>query len=189
MTARRLPSARGWCSRTVPGGGPSASGWRALRLEPPKLPDAISVATPASPSCHSTKAQSISRHRATVSPATAPARETCRTGKRAQIAGCKFVHVCVVRTPHLRPTSRSSRTRWGLTAAGLSAPRVLLLRCARHHCQTGHERQPRRRYRLGCLCRRLPRSGLRHLRTRPYRPRTNGKAVALDPRYLLSGRA
>ena len=64
----------------------------------------------------------------------------------------------------------------------LPRPRARLVRAPRRHRRAGHDRQ-----RLGLPQPRLPprlrRAGLRHLRTRPYTPRTNGKAE----RFIQTG--
>ncbi|MGZ6639685.1 MAG: integrase core domain-containing protein [Solirubrobacteraceae bacterium] len=80
---------------------------------------------------------------------------------------------------------RSPRRREGDHGGRLPAPRRRSLRRLRHPGRAADDRQ-RRRYRAtihALACKAL---GIKHLRTRPYRPRTNGKAERFI-RTMLGG--
>jgi transposase InsO family protein/transposase len=111
-------------------------------------------------------------------------KKTRRNGKRVGVAGWEFVHVCVDDATRLAYVEvlddEKGRTAAGFlrravafyAAHGITVERVLsdngaCYRSAIH----------------AVACRAL---GLRHLRTRPYRPRTNGKAERFI-RTLLAG--
>ena len=84
------------------------------------------------------------------------------------------------------PTPRCSPTRKPTTAARLPPPSRRLLPPPRHHRRTRPHRQrqpPTVAIVHALACRPL---GIRHLRTRPYRPQTNGKAERFI-RTLLNG--
>ncbi len=96
-------------------------------------------------------------------------------GRYLGTAGWEFVHVCVDDATRLAYAEVLSDER-GPTAAALPQTRLPLVRGARDHRHSSHERQRL----LLPLSRSTPKPavelGLRHLRTQPYRPRTNGKA-------------
>ena len=81
---------------------------------------------------------------------------------------------------------RSPRRREGHHRDRLPAPRRRVLRAPRHHRRAAAHRQrlaPTARPSTRIACRAL---GIRHLRTRPYRPQTNGKAERFI-RTMLGG--
>jgi transposase InsO family protein len=121
-------------------------------------------------------------HRVTASRASQ--KKTRRNGRRVGVAGWEFVHVCVDDATRLAyvevlddekgPTAAGFLTRAVAfyAAHGISVQRVLSDNGACYR-SVAH----------AVACRAL---GLRHLRTRPYRPRTNGKAERFI-RTLLGG--
>jgi transposase InsO family protein len=101
-------------------------------------------------------------------------KKTRRDGKRTGVAGWEFVHVCVDDATRLAYVEVLADEQ-GATAAGF------LRRAVRFYAGYGITVQRVMSDNGACYrsaihavaCRLL---GLRHLRTRPYRPRTNGKA-------------
>jgi transposase InsO family protein len=110
--------------------------------------------------------------------------KTRRNGKRTGVAGWEFVHVCVDDATRLAYVEVLSDEQ-GATAAGF------LQRAVRFYAGYGITVQRVMSDNGACYvsaihavaCRLL---GLRHLRTRPYRPRTNGKAERFI-RTMLGG--
>jgi transposase InsO family protein len=111
-------------------------------------------------------------------------KKTRRHGKRTGVAGWEFVHVCIDDATRLAYVEVLNDEK-GLTAAGflkravafyaahgITVERVMSDNGACYR-STAH----------AVCCRAL---GLRHLRTRPYRPRTNGKAERFI-RTMLAG--
>ena len=76
--------------------------------------------------------------------------------------------------PPASPSRRSCRTRRKRAPSPSSRPPSPITKPRRHR-HPGHDRQ-RRLLQSRRLRQRLPRLGLRHIRTRPYTPKTNGKA-------------
>ena len=111
-------------------------------------------------------------------------KKTRRTGKRVGIAGWEFVHVCVDDATRLAYVE-VLEDEMGLTAAGFLRRAVSFY--AAHGITVKQVMSDNgacyRSVAHAVACRAL---GLRHLRTRPYRPRTNGKAERFI-RTLLSG--
>jgi transposase InsO family protein len=111
-------------------------------------------------------------------------KKTRRNGKRIGVAGWEFVHVCVDDATRLAYVEVLSDEQ-GATAAGF------LRRAVRFYAGYGITVQRVMSDNGACYvsaihavaCRLL---GLRHLRTRPYRPRTNGKAERFI-RTMLGG--
>jgi transposase InsO family protein len=110
--------------------------------------------------------------------------KTRRAGKRVGVAGWEFVHVCVddaTRLAYVEVLADEKAT----TAAGFLRRAVAFYR--RHGINVERVMSDNGAcYRStihALACRAL---GLRHLRTRPYRPRTNGKAERFI-RTLLAG--
>jgi len=111
-------------------------------------------------------------------------KKTRRNGKRTGIAGWEYVHVCVDDATRLAYVEVLDNEQ-GATAAGF------LRRAVRFYAGYGITVQRVMSDNGACYlstihavaCRLL---GLRHLRTRPYRPRTNGKAERFI-RTLLGG--
>ncbi len=110
--------------------------------------------------------------------------KTRRHGRRTGVAGWEFVHVCVDDATRLAYVEVLSDEH-GATAAGF------LRRAIRFYASYGITVQRVMSDNGACYrstihalcCRRL---GLKHLRTRPYRPRTNGKAERFI-RTMLGG--
>ncbi len=110
--------------------------------------------------------------------------KTRRHGRRTGVAGWEFVHVCVDDATRLAYVEVLSDEH-GATAAGF------LRRAVRFYARYGITVQRVMSDNGACYrstihalcCRRL---GLKHLRTRPYRPRTNGKAERFI-RTMLGG--
>ena len=111
-------------------------------------------------------------------------KKTRRNGKRTGVAGWEYVHVCVDDATRLAYVEVLENEQ-GATAAGF------LRRAVRFYASYGIFVQRVMSDNGACYvsaihavaCRLL---GLRHLRTRPYRPRTNGKAERFI-RTLLGG--
>jgi transposase InsO family protein len=111
-------------------------------------------------------------------------KKTRRNGKRTGVAGWEFVHVCVDDATRLAYVEVLDDEQ-GATAAGF------LRRAVRFYASYGITVQRVMSDNGACYratihavaCRLL---GLKHLRTRPYRPRTNGKAERFI-RTLLGG--
>jgi transposase InsO family protein len=111
-------------------------------------------------------------------------KKTRRNGKRTGVAGWEYVHVCVDDATRLAYVEVLENEQ-GATAAGF------LRRAVRFYASYGITVQRVMSDNGACYvsaihavaCRLL---GLRHLRTRPYRPRTNGKAERFI-RTLLGG--
>ena len=111
-------------------------------------------------------------------------KKTRRDGKRTGVAGWEFVHVCVDDATRLAYVEVLDNEQ-GATAAGF------LRRAVRFYASYGITVQRVMSDNGACYvsaihavaCRLL---GLRHLRTRPYRPRTNGKAERFI-RTMLGG--
>jgi transposase InsO family protein len=111
-------------------------------------------------------------------------KKTRRNGKRTGVAGWEYVHVCVDDATRLAYVEVLDNEQ-GATAAGF------LRRAVRFYAGHGITVQRVMSDNGACYvsaihavaCRLL---GLRHLRTRPYRPRTNGKAERFI-RTLLGG--
>jgi transposase InsO family protein len=111
-------------------------------------------------------------------------KKTRRNGKRVGVAGWEFVHVCVDDATRLAYVEVLDDEK-GLTAAGF------LRRAVAFYAAHGITVQRVLSDNGACYrstihaiaCRAL---GLKHLRTRPYRPRTNGKAERFI-RTLLAG--
>ena len=110
--------------------------------------------------------------------------KTRRNGKRVGVAGWEFVHVCVDDATRLAYVEVLDNEQ-GVTAAGF------LRRAVRFYAGYGITVQRVMSDNGACYvsaihavaCRLL---GVRHLRTRPYRPRTNGKAERFI-RTMLGG--
>jgi len=111
-------------------------------------------------------------------------KKTRRNGRRTGVAGWEYVHVCVDDATRLAYVEVLENEQ-GATAAGF------LRRAVRFYASYGITVQRVMSDNGACYvsaihavaCRML---GLRHLRTRPYRPRTNGKAERFI-RTLLGG--
>jgi transposase InsO family protein len=111
-------------------------------------------------------------------------KKTRRNGRRTGVAGWEYVHVCVDDATRLAYVEVLENEQ-GATAAGF------LRRAVRFYASYGITVQRVMSDNGACYvsaihavaCRLL---GLRHLRTRPYRPRTNGKAERFI-RTLLGG--
>ena len=95
---------------------------------------------------------------------------------RNRRAGWQHAHVAVDDHSRLAICERLYPPR-APPAARPSWSRHRRVRRARHPHRTGHDRQ-RQRLRSRAFRAALQRHGIRHLRTRPYTPRTNGKAEA-----------
>ena len=102
----------------------------------------------------------------------------------ASQTGWEYVHVCVDDATRLAYVEVLADEK-GHTVAGFLRRAVAFYASHGIHCRARHDRQ-RRRLPLHPARHRLPRLGLRHLRTRPYRPRTNGKAERFI-RTMLGG--
>jgi transposase InsO family protein len=111
-------------------------------------------------------------HRVTASRASQ--KKTRRNGRRVGVAGWEFVHVCVDDATRLAYVEVLDDEK-GPTAAGFLARAVAFY--AAHGISVQRVMSDNgacyRSVAHAVVCRAL---GLRHLRTRPYRPRTNGKA-------------
>ena len=111
-------------------------------------------------------------------------KRTRRNGKRVGIAGWEFVHVCVDDATRLAYVEVLDDEK-GLTAAGFLRRAVAFY--AAHGITVERVMSDNgacyRSVAHAVVCRAL---GLRHLRTQPYRPRTNGKAERFI-RTLLAG--
>ena len=113
-------------------------------------------------------------------------KKTRRNGKRTGVAGWEYVHVCVDDATRLAYVEVLENEQ-GATAAGF------LRRAVRFYASYGITVQRVMSDNGACYvsaihavaCRLL---GLRHLRTRPYRPRTNGKACVLASGCRPAGR-
>jgi transposase InsO family protein len=110
--------------------------------------------------------------------------KTRRHGKRVGVAGWEFVHVCIDDATRLAYVEVLSDER-GTTAAGFLRRAVAFY--AAHGITVQRVMSDNgacyRSVAHAVVCRAL---GLRHLRTRPYRPRTNGKAERFI-RTLIGG--
>ena len=111
-------------------------------------------------------------------------KRTRRNGKRVGIAGWEFVHVCVDDATRLAYVEVLDDEK-GLTAAGFLRRAVAFYTA--HGITVERVMSDNgacyRSVAHAVVCRAL---GLRHLRTQPYRPRTNGKAERFI-RTLLAG--
>jgi transposase InsO family protein len=111
-------------------------------------------------------------------------KKTRRTGKRMGVAGWEFVHVCIDDATRLAYAEVLDDEK-GPTAAGFLRRAVAFY--AAHGITVERVMSDNgacyRSVAHAVVCRAL---GLRHLRTRPYRPRTNGKAERFI-RTLLAG--
>jgi transposase InsO family protein len=110
--------------------------------------------------------------------------KTRRHGKRTGVAGWEFVHVCIDDATRLAYVEVLNDEK-GLTAAGFLRRAVAFyaahgITVARVMSDNGACYRSKIH---AVACRAL---GLRHLRTRPYRPRTNGKAERFI-RTMLAG--
>ena len=99
---------------------------------------------------------------------------TARGQSNSRGVGWEFVHVCIddasrIAFSQIMKTERKAKRR------RLPQGRRRLLRKPRHHRRARHDRQ-RLLLQIPRLPQRLPRLGLKHIRTRPYTPKTNGKA-------------
>ena len=108
-------------------------------------------------------------------------------GRDCRLSGPEFVHVCVYDATRGRPTSKSSPREGATNAVGFplgarspSTRATASRRPGRDVRQTAPATAPR------FMPSPAARSRCRHLRTRPYRPRTNGKAERLH-RHLPAG--
>ena len=98
-----------------------------------------------------------------------------RARRRGAPTGWEFVHVCVDDATRLA-YAEVLADEMGTTAAGLPRRAVALYRrhgISRRACHVRQRRLLSLAPSHALACRTL---GMRHLRTRPYRPRTNGKA-------------
>jgi transposase InsO family protein len=111
-------------------------------------------------------------------------KKTRRHGKRVGVAGWEFVHVCVDDATRLAYVEVLGDEK-GTTAAGFLRRAVAFY--AAHGITVQRVMSDNgacyRSVAHAVVCRAL---GLRHLRTRPYRPRTNGKAERFI-RTLIAG--
>ena len=98
-----------------------------------------------------------------------------RRGHRARGVGWEYLHVAIddasrLAYTELLPDERGARLR------RLPRPRRRLVRQPRRADRAGHDRQRLRLHQEPAFQAALAELGARHLTTRPYRPRTNGKA-------------
>jgi transposase InsO family protein len=155
------------------------------RLEPPEPPHRYQRARPGELIHIDVKKLGRIRgagHRVTGSRASQA--DTRRQGRRVGVAGWEFVHVCVDDATRLAYVEVLADER-ATTAVGFLKRAIAFY--ARHGIRVERlmtDNGPAYRSTVHALaCRRL---GIRHLRTRPYRPRTNGKAERFI-RTLLGG--
>ena len=169
--------------RCSPGSG-SAS---CSRLEPPEPPNRYER-TPAGRAASTSTSRSSAASAAapaTASPATARAK-AAPTDVRRGTTGWEFVHVCV-------DDATTARLRRGARRRESDRPPIAFLRravahFAAHGIQVERVMTDNGSAYVSTTCTRSPASelGIKHLRTRPYRPRTNGKAERFI-RTLLGG--
>ena len=147
------------------------------RLEPPEPVNRYERRRPASSSTSTSRSSggsSSDRASAHRPPRPRAPTETDAAGVRRGHVGWEYVHVADRRPLAAWPTPKSSPTRRPRPRSASCAARRVLRR-SRHHRRARDDRQRlglrQPRARLACA-----ELGIRHLRTRPYRPRTNGKA-------------
>jgi len=158
---------------------------RLSRLEPPEPPNRYQRRHPGELIHVDVKKLGRIRgagHRVTGSRASQ--KKTRLHGKRVGVAGWEFVHVCVDDATRIAYVEVLDDEK-GLTAAGFLSRAVAFY--AAHGITVERVMSDNgacyRSIAHAVVCRAL---GLRHLRTRPYRPRTNGKAERFI-RTLLAG--
>jgi transposase len=155
------------------------------RLEPPEPPHRYERARPGELIHIDVKKLGRIRgagHRVTGSRASQA--DTRRQGRRVGVAGWEFVHVCVDDATRLAYVEVLADER-ATTAVGFLKRAIAFY--ARHGIRVERlmtDNGPAYRSTVHALACRL--LGIRHLRTRPYRPRTNGKAERFI-RTLLGG--